>query len=84
MNHKTSYAQERCHIIAGIQFVRSHEAHGGMEWIGAYDCSVLSSTCVQRFEGELVGETGYGCHTFYITDHFRNIVICADIRLLLC
>ena len=21
-----------------------------------------------------VGETGYGCHTFYITDDFRNIV----------
>ena len=31
-----------------------------------------------------VGETGYGCHTFYITDVFRNIVIIADIRLLLC
>ena len=31
-----------------------------------------------------VGETGYGCHTFYITDVFRNIVITADIRLLLC
>ena len=30
-----------------------------------------------------VGETGYGCHTFYITDVFRNIVITADIRLLL-
>ena len=32
----------------------------------------------------IVGETGYGCHTFYITDVFRNIVITADIRLLLC
>ena len=32
----------------------------------------------------IVGETGYGCHTFYITDVFRNIVIIADIRLLLC
>ena len=32
----------------------------------------------------IVGETGYGCHTFYITDVFRNIVIVADIRLLLC
>ena len=31
-----------------------------------------------------IGETGYGCHTFYITDVFRNIVIIADIRLLLC
>ena len=32
-----------------------------------------------------VGETGYGFHTFfYITDVFRNIVIIADIRLLLC
>ena len=31
-----------------------------------------------------VGETGYGCHTFYITDVSRNIVILADIRLLLC
>ena len=31
-----------------------------------------------------VGETGYGCHTFYITDVFRNIVIIADITLLLC
>ena len=31
-----------------------------------------------------LGETGYGCHTFYITDVFRNIVIIADIRLLLC
>ena len=31
-----------------------------------------------------VGETGYGCHTFYITDVFRNIVIIADIRLMLC
>ena len=31
-----------------------------------------------------VGETGYGCHTFYITDVFRNIVIIADIRHLLC
>ena len=31
-----------------------------------------------------VGETGYGCHTFYITDVFRNIVIIPDIRLLLC
>ena len=31
-----------------------------------------------------VGESGYGCHTFYITDVFRNIVIIADIRLLLC
>ena len=31
-----------------------------------------------------VGETGYGCHTFYVTDVFRNIVIIADIRLLLC
>ena len=30
------------------------------------------------------GETGYGCHTFYVTDVFRNIVIIADIRLLLC
>ena len=30
------------------------------------------------------GETGYGCHSFYITDVFRNIVIIADIRLLLC
>ena len=30
-----------------------------------------------------VGETGYGCHTFYITDVFRNIVIIADVRLLL-
>ena len=26
-----------------------------------------------------LGETGYGCHTFYITDVFRNIVIIADI-----
>ena len=26
---------------------------------------------------------GYGCHTFYITDVFRNIVIIVDIRLLL-
>ena len=34
--------------------------------------------------GPTVGETGYGCHTFYITDVFRNIVIIADIRLLLC
>ena len=33
---------------------------------------------------QVVGETGYGCHTFYITDVFRNIVIIADIRLLLC
>ena len=32
----------------------------------------------------MVGETGYGCHTFYITEVFRNIVIIADIRLLLC
>ena len=32
----------------------------------------------------MLGETGYGCHTFYITDVFRNIVIIADIRLLLC
>ena len=32
----------------------------------------------------VIGETGYGCHTFYITDVFRNIVIIADIRLLLC
>ena len=31
-----------------------------------------------------LGETGYGCHTFYITDVFRNIVIIADITLLLC
>ena len=31
-----------------------------------------------------LGETGYGCHTFYITDVFRNVVIIADIRLLLC
>ena len=31
-----------------------------------------------------IGETGYGCHTFYITDVFRNMVIIADIRLLLC
>ena len=31
-----------------------------------------------------VGETGYGCHTFYITDVFRNIVIIAEIRPLLC
>ena len=33
---------------------------------------------------DFVGETGYGCHTFYITDVFRYIVIIADIRLLLC
>ena len=33
---------------------------------------------------QIVGETGYGCHTFYITEVFRNIVIIADIRLLLC
>ena len=32
----------------------------------------------------VVGETGYGCHTFYITDVFRNIVIIAEIRPLLC
>ena len=32
----------------------------------------------------VLGETGYGCHTFYITDVFRNIVIIADIRHLLC
>ena len=32
----------------------------------------------------VVGETGYGCHTFYITDVFRNIVIIADVRFLLC
>ena len=31
-----------------------------------------------------VGEIGYGCHTFYITDVFRNIVILTDTRLLLC
>ena len=31
-----------------------------------------------------VGETGYGCHTFYITDVSRNVVILEDIRLLLC
>ena len=31
-----------------------------------------------------VGETGYGCHTFYITDVFRNIVIFAETRHLLC
>ena len=31
----------------------------------------------------IVGETGYGCHTFYITDVFRNVVFIADIRLLL-
>ena len=31
-----------------------------------------------------VGETGYGCHTFYITDVFRNIVIIAEMRPLLC
>ena len=39
---------------------------------------------VQVVVSEFVGETGYGCHTFYITDVFRNIVIIADIRLLLC
>ena len=32
----------------------------------------------------VVGETGYGCHTFYITDVFRNVVNFADIGLLLC
>ena len=32
----------------------------------------------------IVGETGYGCHTWYITDVFRNIVIIADIRIMLC
>ena len=37
-----------------------------------------------REKADDVGETGYGCHTFYITDVFRNIVIIADIRLLLC
>ena len=31
-----------------------------------------------------IGDTGYGCHTFYISDVFINIVIIADIRLLLC
>ena len=37
-----------------------------------------------RKKRKKVWETGYGCHTFYITDVFRNIVIIADIRLLLC
>ena len=41
--------------------------------------------CAERRKTEReVGETGYGCHTFYITDVSRNIVILADIRLLLC
>ena len=40
---------------------------------------------VVEFSGvTAVGETGYGCHTFYSTDVFRNIVLIADIRLLLC
>ena len=38
----------------------------------------------RRYVDDEVGETGYGCHTFCITDVFRNIVIIADIRLLLC
>ena len=47
----------------------------------------LAATWKQECEASgptRVGETGYGCHTFYITDVFRNIVIIADIRLLLC
>ena len=40
---------------------------------------VLSGSCRTH-----VGETGYGCHFFYITDDFRNMVIFADIRLLSC
>ena len=45
------------------------------------------SSCKQVRSGVpqgTVGETGYGCHTFYITDVFRNMVIIADIGLLLC
>ena len=46
----------------------------------------LASGCIYDImtQNHEVGETGYGCHTFYITDVFRNIVIIADIRLLLC
>ena len=39
---------------------------------------------IRFYQKRIIGETGYGCHTFYITDVFRNIVITADIRLLLC
>ena len=39
---------------------------------------------IKHIVDTVVGETGYGCHTFYITDVFRNIVIITDIRLLLC
>ena len=50
--------------------------------------TVLTATVSEIFGGQtnpdiLVGEAGYGCHTFYITDDFRNIVIFADIILLL-
>ena len=40
------------------------------------------STCYGGYWS--VGDTGYGCHTFNITDVFRNIVNIADIRLVLC
>ena len=53
---------------------------------GSYDVNLTITgrgLRVPADSGE-VGETGYGCHTFYITDVFRNIVITADIRLLLC
>ena len=54
---------------------------------GSHTCLPYYICCLNLEQGiqeVQVGETGYGCHTFYITDVFRNIVIIADIRLLLC
>ena len=59
-----------------------------LTWACVLDCSTLRYLIkIFKMAAELcnrVGETGYGCHTFYITDVFRNIVILTDTRLLLC
>ena len=51
---------------------------------GLEETMVIQKNDFKTGDNFAVGETGYGCHTFYITDVFRNIVIIADITLLLC
>ena len=63
----------------------SDRIDGGSPGVCVWEIGQVCQACA-FFLGNpsVVGETGYGCHTFYITDVFRNIVIIADIRLLLC
>ena len=67
-----------------VHHAQAHVASPRGERLPAQVADHLSDAAYVVVTVASVGETGYGCHTFYSTDVFRNIVLIADIRLLLC